>query len=72
MERVFVDLTPLRRVESGPEAVQELIKAQFPVGILIRQLNEGIHTQTSAEHTVTTAFNILLHFQCNIFLIAFC
>lgn len=57
-------LTPLWRVESRPEAVEELIKAQFPVSILIRQLDEGIHTQTPVEHT--TVFNILLHpFYCS-------
>lgn len=42
----WCQLTLLRRVEPGFQAVEELIKTQLPVGILIRQLNEGINTET--------------------------
>lgn len=44
-------LTFLRRIEARLEAVEKLIKTQFPVSILVRELNQGIHTQTPNKDT---------------------
>lgn len=38
-------LTLLWWIESWFEAVEKLIKAQFPVCVLIRELNQGVNTQ---------------------------
>lgn len=42
-------LTLLWWVEARLQAVEELIKAQLPVCVLIRELNEGIDTQAPGE-----------------------
>lgn len=43
------ELTLLWWIEARLQAVEELIKAQLPVGVLIRELNEGINTQAPAQ-----------------------
>lgn len=46
-----LQLTLLWRIEARLQAVEKLIKAQFPIGVLIRELNEGINTQAPVKHT---------------------
>ncbi|KAF3843158.1 hypothetical protein F7725_002007 [Dissostichus mawsoni] len=43
-------LTLLWWIEARLQAVEELIKAQLPVGVLIREFNEGINTQAPGKH----------------------
>lgn len=46
-------LTLLWWVESRFQAVQELIKTQLPVGIFVRELDEGVNTQAPGKHNQT-------------------
>lgn len=46
-------LTLLWWIEARLQAVEELVKAQLPVGVLIRELNEGIDTQAPGRHRHT-------------------
>lgn len=43
-------LTLLWWIEAGFQAVEKLVEAQFPVSILIRELNEGINTEAPGKH----------------------
>lgn len=43
-------LTLLWWIEARLQAVEELIKTQLPVCILIRELDEGIYTQAPGKH----------------------
>ena len=51
-------LTLLWWIEAGLQAVEELIKAQLPVSILIRELNEGIDAQAPGRHKHTRKHRI--------------
>lgn len=51
-------LTLLWWIEAGLQAVEELIKAQLPVGVLIRELDEGIDTQAPGKHKHTCKHRI--------------
>lgn len=42
----------LRRVEGWVEALEELLEAEFPVSIFIRQFNESIDTESSKQLVV--------------------
>lgn len=48
-----MNLTFLWRIEARFQAVKELVEAQLPVCIFIRELNEGIYTQTPVRYTHT-------------------
>lgn len=48
-----IKLTLLWWIEARLQAVEELIKAQLPVGVLIRELNEGVDTQAPGKHRYT-------------------
>lgn len=39
--------TLLRRVEGRVEALEELLEVEFPVSVLIRQLDESINAESS-------------------------
>lgn len=39
-------LTLLWWIETRFQTVEELVKAQLPVGVLVGELNEGINTET--------------------------
>ncbi len=44
-------------IEARLQAVEELIKAQLPVGVLIRELDEGVDTQAPGKHKYTCKQN---------------
>lgn len=50
MSMCHFQLTLLWWIEARLQAVEELIKAQLPVSVLIRELNEGIDTQAPGKH----------------------
>lgn len=46
-------LTLLWRVEAWFEAVEELVEAQLPVGVLVGELNEGVYAQAPGKYKCT-------------------
>lgn len=48
-----IQLTLLWWIEARFQAVEELIKTQLPVSVLVRQLDEGIDTQAPGGHMQT-------------------
>lgn len=50
-------LTLLWGIEARLQAVEKLCEAQFPIGVFIRELNEGINAQAPVKHTHKVTLN---------------